>query len=42
MVMCEMSLERLKELVVGTAGELRPALALSNPPLLFADRCHLA
>jgi hypothetical protein len=41
-VMCEMALDRFKELVVGTACELRPALTLSDPPLLFADHRHLA
>jgi hypothetical protein len=41
-VMCEMALDRFKELFVGTACELRPALTLSDPPLLLADHRHLA
>jgi hypothetical protein len=42
MVVCEMSLDRFKELLVGAARELRPALALSDPPLPSADRSHVA
>jgi hypothetical protein len=42
MVMCEMSVNRLKELFVGAARELRPALAVSDPSLPFADHRHLA
>ena len=42
MVMCEMPLNRLKELFVGTACKLRPALAVSDPSLPFTDHRHLA
>lgn len=42
MVVSEMPFDRFKELFVGAARELRPALALSDPPLLFADHRHLA
>jgi hypothetical protein len=37
MVMCEMSLDRFEELFVGTACEARPALAVGDPSLPFAD-----
>lgn len=40
MVMCEMSLYRLEQLLVGATCELRPALAVddsSRPPV---DRAH--
>jgi hypothetical protein len=40
-VMREMSLDGVEELRVGAACELRPALALRHPPLLFADPRHL-
>jgi hypothetical protein len=42
MVVREMSLDRCKELLVRAARELRPALALSDPPLPSADRSHVA
>jgi hypothetical protein len=42
MVMCEMLLDRGKELFVGSACELRPALAMRDPTLPFADHRHLA
>jgi hypothetical protein len=38
MVMCEMGLSRIEELPHTVARELRPALALSDPAVLFADR----
>jgi hypothetical protein len=42
MMVREMLLDRGKELLVGAACELRPALAPSDPSLPSADRCHLA
>ncbi len=42
MVVCEMPLDRGKELLLGTAYELRPALAVGDPLLLSADHRHLA
>ncbi len=42
MVVCEVSFDRIEELCVRITRELRPALALGNPALAFADRCHLA
>jgi hypothetical protein len=41
-VMREMSLNRRKELIVGAACELRPALTVSYPTLALDDRPHLA
>ena len=41
-VVCEMSLDRGKELFVGTACELRPALTVCDPTVPFVDRPHLA
>lgn len=41
-MVCEMSLDRGEELLVGATCELRPALAMSNPSLHSADRSHLA
>ena len=40
MVSCEMSLDRVEELFVGSAGELRPALAIGDPPLASIDPRH--
>jgi hypothetical protein len=37
MVMCEMSLSRREELVLVVACELRPALAVGDPPGPFVD-----
>lgn len=42
MMVCEMPLDRGEELVLGAAYELRPALAVGDPPLPFADHRHLA
>jgi hypothetical protein len=42
MVMREMSLDRLEQLRVGAACELRPALALDDPSLPRIDRGHFA
>jgi hypothetical protein len=42
MMVREMSFDRFKELLVVAARELRPALALGDPPLPSADRSHLA
>lgn len=36
-MMCEMSLHRVKELLVRPACELRPALTVGNPVALFGD-----
>jgi len=41
MVMCEMSLDRFVELLIGATGELCPTLAVGNPTLPF-DHRHLA
>jgi hypothetical protein len=40
MVMCEMSLDRLEQLLVGATCELRPALALDDSSLPLVDRGH--
>jgi hypothetical protein len=40
--MREMSLDRLKQLLIGATCELRPALASSDPSLPFIDRGHIA
>jgi hypothetical protein len=40
MVTCEMSLDRVEELFVGSAGELRPALAIGDPSLSSIDPRH--
>lgn len=40
MMVCEVLLDRIEELLVGAACELRPALAVGNPPLLFVDRAQ--
>ena len=42
MVMCEVPLNRIEELLLGFASELRPALAVGDPPVPFRDRGHLA
>jgi hypothetical protein len=42
MMVCEMPLDRGEELLLGAACELRPALAVGDPLLLFADHRHLA
>ncbi len=36
----EMQLHGIEELLVGFTRELRPALALGNPPLAFSDGAH--
>jgi hypothetical protein len=40
MVVCEVSLHRSEEQVIGIAHELRPALAIGDPALPFGDRGH--
>ena len=42
MMACEVPLDRVEQLRVGVARELRPALALGGTTLPFADHCHLA
>ncbi len=42
MVMCEVSLGRGEELVLVVACELRPALAVGDPPGPFGDRGRVA
>jgi hypothetical protein len=42
MVMCEVSLDRLEQLLIGAARELRPALALDDTSLPLVDRGHVA
>jgi hypothetical protein len=37
MVMCEVPLSRQEKLVLVVARELRPALAVGNPPVLSVD-----
>jgi hypothetical protein len=39
-MMCEVSLRRFEQLVLGVAHELRPALAKGNPTVLFVDWGH--
>ena len=39
MVVREMLLNRIEELLLGCARELRPALAVGDPPVPFDDRC---
>ena len=39
-MVCEMQLHGIEELLVGFARELRPALALGDPPLAFSDGAH--
>jgi hypothetical protein len=41
MMVCEVPLDGVEELLIGSTNELRPALALGRPSP-FADRCHLA
>ena len=40
MVMCEMSLNRVEQLLVGATCELRPALAVDDSSLPLVDRGH--
>ena len=40
MVMCEVSLGRVKELLFGVACKARPALAMGDPAELFCDCGH--
>jgi hypothetical protein len=42
MVVCEVPLHSFEKVFVRITGELHPALALGDPPLPFAGRCHLA
>jgi hypothetical protein len=42
MVMCEVSLRRFEELLLGIAGEARPALAVGDPSMPFTDSGHVA
>ena len=42
MVVCKVLLNRVEELLLGCAGELRPALAVGDPSVPFADRGHMA
>jgi hypothetical protein len=39
-MMCEVSLCRIEQLLLGIAHELRPALAIGDPAVLFVDRGH--
>jgi hypothetical protein len=41
MAMREMSLDRVKELLIRVTCELRPALAVSDPSQLFGDHCPM-
>ena len=41
MMVCEVPFDRVEELGVGITREVRPTLALGDPALAFADRCHL-
>ena len=40
MVMGEVSLRRVKELLLGVAPQLRPTLAIGDPAVLSVDWCH--
>jgi hypothetical protein len=42
MVVGEVSLGRIEELLLGFAHELRPALAIGDPSVPFADRGHFS
>ena len=42
MVMCEVSLSRFEELLLGIAREARPTLAVGDPMVAFRDLGHLA
>jgi hypothetical protein len=42
MVMCEVTLSRFEELLLGIAREARPALAVGDPTVPFRDLGHLA
>jgi hypothetical protein len=35
----EVLLDRIEELALGSARELRPALAMGDPPMPLDDRC---
>jgi hypothetical protein len=37
-VMCEVTLCRVEQFQLGTAGESRPTLAIGNPAIVFGDR----
>lgn len=39
-MVCEMQLYGVEELLVRSTRELRPALALGDPPLAFSDGAH--
>jgi hypothetical protein len=39
-MVCKVQLYDIEELLVGSARELRPALALGDPPLAFSDGAH--
>jgi len=41
MVVCEVPFDRIEELRVRITREMCPTLALGDPALAFADRCHL-
>ncbi len=36
--MCEVTLCRVEQFLLGTASESRPALAIGDPAIVFADR----
>jgi len=42
MVMSEVSLCRIEELLFGSAHELRPALAVRDPAMLFLAESHIS
>jgi hypothetical protein len=42
MMVCKVPFHRFEEPIVGRAFELCPTLAVRDPSLPFADRCHLA
>jgi len=42
MVVCEVSLHRIEELLIGLSCESRPALAVGDPSVPFVDRGHMA
>src|SRR5205085_11623996 len=42
MVVCEVSLHRIEELLIGLSCESRPALAVGDPPVPFVDRGHMS
>ena len=41
-MMCDVLLSGIEELFLGASSELRPALAVGDPQMLFFDRGHMS